>query len=438
MFGDQKKKQSDGGPIGLVITDAVAKIYMTWWDRQLKKKATENGMEIALYKRYVDDITIVARERAGSSTDENEVDGTPRDEEGMMKIKDMGNSIHNSIQLEVEYPSKQHEKKMPVLDVKVWLQEVQDQGRLCIMYEFYSKEVASKALIGARSAVPWRDKRNIMTQEVLRILKNCSVNLPWQNKVSHIENLCMRMQFSGYDVKFRREVVDSGIKAYKTMQRNDENNTIPLHRPRKWKQLERARNKRKKRVSWYCKGGKESVIFIPATPQGRLKRRMTEVINKSGVKIGIVEHTKTTVKKLFQKASIEKTACADGDCKVCASDKKYQCRKESAVYEITCTGCKGRYIGETSRTTYSRASEHMADYEAKRESSVLWRHCRERHGGQEQTFQISVRKVFHRDPTLRQITESLDIRWEAPIMNSKSEWNCLHLPQLQVQVSDEH
>ena len=49
-----------------------------------------------------------------------------------------------------------------------------------------------------------------MTQEVLRILKNCSVALPWKDKVAHIEDLCMRMQFSGYDVRFRREVVDSG------------------------------------------------------------------------------------------------------------------------------------------------------------------------------------------------------------------------------------
>ena len=38
-FAEKKKKQRTGGPIGLVLTDAITKIYMTWWDRRMKEEA---------------------------------------------------------------------------------------------------------------------------------------------------------------------------------------------------------------------------------------------------------------------------------------------------------------------------------------------------------------------------------------------------------------
>ena len=51
------------------------------------------------------------------------------------------------------------------------------------MYEFYSKEMASKAVINARSALSWSTKRTVLTQEVLRVLLNCSKLLPWERRV---------------------------------------------------------------------------------------------------------------------------------------------------------------------------------------------------------------------------------------------------------------
>ena len=35
-FGNQIRKQSKGGPIGLDITGAIAQIYMIWWAEELK------------------------------------------------------------------------------------------------------------------------------------------------------------------------------------------------------------------------------------------------------------------------------------------------------------------------------------------------------------------------------------------------------------------
>ena len=37
----------------------LARIYMTWWDKELLEKLKEIGIDPILYKRYVDDIVII-------------------------------------------------------------------------------------------------------------------------------------------------------------------------------------------------------------------------------------------------------------------------------------------------------------------------------------------------------------------------------------------
>ena len=52
-----------------------------------------------------------------------------------------------------------------MLDVKMWLDEI--NGRHVIVYEHYEKEIATKMVIHAESAIPKRMKRTVLTQEVL-------------------------------------------------------------------------------------------------------------------------------------------------------------------------------------------------------------------------------------------------------------------------------
>ena len=73
----------------------------------------------------------------------------------------------------MDYPSNYEDGKMPLLDLKVWIQEG-DDGSSRIIHEFYSKDVSSKSVINANSAFSWRQKRTVLTQELLRVLPNCS------------------------------------------------------------------------------------------------------------------------------------------------------------------------------------------------------------------------------------------------------------------------
>ena len=72
------------------------------------------------------------------------------DQRTMPLIKQLGEDIHSSIQLEVDYPSKNQDQKLPILNLKVWSEtrekEIENQvvNMSEIMYEFYSKEMVSK------------------------------------------------------------------------------------------------------------------------------------------------------------------------------------------------------------------------------------------------------------------------------------------------------
>ena len=96
-FADMKKRQRNGGPLGIILTDAIAKIFMTWWDRKMKQEAERQGLEIFFYKKYVDDINIVARIRKNEeSTEGNNEDKNGREEntnyevQGMAKFQSIG------------------------------------------------------------------------------------------------------------------------------------------------------------------------------------------------------------------------------------------------------------------------------------------------------------------------------------------------------------
>ena len=82
------------------------------------------------------------------------------EKEGMKLFKLIGNGKHKSIQLEITIQKKHKDKKIPLLDVKVWMTEKNDRNKNIIMYEHYRKEMASSMKIHQRSAIPYKDKIN--------------------------------------------------------------------------------------------------------------------------------------------------------------------------------------------------------------------------------------------------------------------------------------
>ena len=55
QFNKEARRQNDGGPIGLEMAGAMARVVMIWWDKKFLSLAIRNNIILYLYLRYIDD-----------------------------------------------------------------------------------------------------------------------------------------------------------------------------------------------------------------------------------------------------------------------------------------------------------------------------------------------------------------------------------------------
>ena len=302
------------------------------WDRALTRKLEEVNIHLNLHERYVDDTNLATKETEVGARYENgsltiteqtvgEDDGVPNDERTMKLLQTIANSIHPSIRMTIDYPSKHADGKVPVLSLKMWIAEVDGKARL--LHEHYEKPMATKMLIHAKSAVPMRVKRTVLTQEMLRILLHCSRYDTWDNVRGHLNNFTKKMQYSGYEQEIRYDITKSAINAYQIMMENEANDIRPINRPKNWHRMERIKQKETKRKEWYKQGGFDTVLFVPSTPKGKLKHMYENEIKKSGIRMKVVERTGRTLKSQLQTSTPFRTGgCTRTDCLICTTQEK--------------------------------------------------------------------------------------------------------------------
>ena len=90
---------------------------MCWFDRELIQKLERAGFEVILYRRYVDDINTLIRKLL---TQGEAAPSIPDDAAIMQEVKLIAETIHRSIQVTVDCPAYHDDKKVPILDLKVW------------------------------------------------------------------------------------------------------------------------------------------------------------------------------------------------------------------------------------------------------------------------------------------------------------------------------
>ena len=232
------------------------------------------------------------------------------------------------------------------------------------------------------------------------------------------------MQYCGYSRNFRAQIVDSALKAYDKIKEKSDKKIVPMYRPKSWKRLERLKQKKEKKKTWYRKGGYDSVVFIPPTPNSHLKRLYEKEIRKTSFKIRVVERAGKSIKSMLQRSHpFKKEKCGKEDCMICSSGGSGNCRTNNVTYKIECSLCNEIYIGETGRNGYTRGREHLTAYSKKDSDSVLLRHVREKHSDTiPPEFKMSVIGT-HKSAMDRQISEAVRIN-KAPgdVMNRKNEW----------------
>ena len=343
----------------------------------------------------------------------------PSDVRTIREMVKMANTVCPVIQWTSDCPGEHQDGKMP-LELKIWIAK-EEEMRQQIMFEFYRKPMASRALMLARSAMPSRVKRATLTQEALRILKNCSPGVPWSRRAEFLTNFCVRMKISGYKERYRETVITSALAAWQKMQEEDRSGVRPLYRSNTWKKEERQKQKVKKRAGWFKQlGGKRSdfPLFCPMSPGGRLAerwRRVVEEVRQSSgglVRATVVEKPGIPISSLLVDSMPgELDDCGKPDCNPCVggTTKRLSCHRSTRggmVYHGQCTTCKEQgmgdgdpvlsyYHGRTSRCLYTRQKEHLAGLVAKKEDNALWKHQELHHPDRECSFVFEAERFFN-------------------------------------------
>jgi hypothetical protein len=423
-------RQSSGGSIGLDLTGVVSDIYMCEWDQELLRLIGENSMVARMYKRYKDDVNLIVE------TGVQEVSRNERDEKTMSTIKALAESIDPCLKVTTDVTSRYEDGRLPVLDVKVWIGKGVS-GEMKILHSHYIKDVSTRATIDFRSCHNDSMKASVMVNEILRILRNCSKDLPWSETAGHVSYFMRRMQFSGYPEEFRHQVLGKALGKYDRMMGRLENTRRENGTQDRRDQEMRKREKRGKKYKWYASDGKyDSVIFVEATPKAEFKKKVQSVVKRHGVKMKVVERVGTTVKGLLQRSNPFGTmGCGRQKCCICSGDGNEDCRSRGCVYEFVCMECQRMYRGQTGRSIYERGKEQIESWENEDDECPLKRHSTLYHEGQR--FQVKVRVLAqcYGKPSRRMITEAVMIG-EVPddmTMNGKNEWSFIKLAKVQVQ-----
>ena len=199
---------------------------------------------------------------------------------------------------------------------------------------------------------------------------------------------------------------------------------------------------RNDKTSWFTRLGYNNILMMPASPGGELMEVIGQVMKNTaspmGFKTLVLEDGGKSVKSDMVKSNPFPTreGCKRKECVMCdQAPSKGKCWESNVCYKITCnrTPCVGSeviptYVGETSRSYFTRGAQHMALYRGKKESSFLWKHTQERHGGVIGVKDYSMGPIARcKDPMTRILTEAVYIQSnEADVktqsLNSKIEY----------------
>ena len=486
-FDGKVFKQEDGGPIGDELAQAVARLVMIWWDGEFLKLCETVRLDIMFFLRYVDDTNkAVIPPPLGTRFQEGQFKVIPElVEEDQLKDRDkvvgellrtMADSITPMLKFEEDVCSNHDDGKLPILDLKVW--KTTSQENTIIFHEFYKKPMASRATLRSTTAYPMSQLKAIMTEEVLRRLRNCSPDSSWETKGKHLTEFALCLKSSGYSESFREMVFNKAVARYEKELENHQRGEADIYRSRseRLKQIE-AKGGKATKDTWFRRkegsGGDvvTSVLRVPYT-QGNVLRKAAETILSNnaaptGLKTKVQEGGGNKLEhSLIRSDPFPRERCHRDDCPVGGEDGcKDRCFQGHINYTIKCTRCEHSrleqqqqqsasgdegaagastgatvlpifwYCGESSRGCYERFQQHIAQYKAGK--NFMWQHVQEFHGGvmsddPRQDF-FMVQESLDPDPIRRILRESVRIchlRGQEPegnnrkitLMNGKDEY----------------
>ena len=438
-----------GGPIGLKLTGVLARLVMRYFDKKYLAKLASLNITPLMYKRYVDDLNMAVtvfppgvRFIAGKMLllpEEVEQDEEEEDDRRVAReLRKVANTIlPRSVVMEEDFPTNHLQEKLPILDMEMWWEND------TLLHQHYTKPMASRSVIMAKSAFPTSTKRNILVEEGMRRLRNCSPSLPWCTKAHFLNNLCISMMEAGHSETFRITIITRVIGKYNANLKNHNAGEKLMYRTAAEREAHFRKVGRSTKSNWFTKTDHTSTVTFPTTPGDRLVGLMKNCLekclppSKTSTKVvgggGIITKAELVRTNPFPRSFCGRSACPLKWMKKGCQEK---CYREMQGYSGHCTRCRQEqlnkgtpltevvdqvYYGESSRSLKTRAEQHFSDYQShqhgskrKPVSSWMWDHAVQCHDGvisQEirQDFTFRLQGVF-RDCLSRQLDEAVRLR----------------------------
>ena len=384
----------------------------------------------------------------------------PRDLVTGELLQQVANSISDMIEVTIDVCSNHGDKKMPVLDTKQMVKEV--EGIPQIIHEFYKKPMSSKLSLRAHTAYSKSQLRAVLIQETIRRLRNCSPESSWENKGIHLTEFAQSLRASGYNERERRAMFDVAVRRYKQELEKHMKGEKDMYRSREMREEQKKKDGGKTdKGNWFKNRGKEKTTSVMIVPYSggvlakEIQDRVKSCIQVEGVKTKIREGGgEKLIRRLMAADPFPRAKCFREDCPVIVTGKEgcqETCFQQHATYIARCNLCADtrneaisrraprqeippdhRYVGETSRGLYERHKGHKSEYtvrvkEGVERSGFMHRHAVECHGGRRDLKFNMERTSSDRDPMRRVIRESvqiLDTRKlkSVKMMNGKDEY----------------
>ena len=302
------------------MTGLCADVYMVWWMDKFVNELNQLNIKLDVNVRFKDDLNLMTKALPlgsrydpknkelqftnpslkcfanFSSQSEREIYETKNAEIITFYIlSQIANDIDSMISFTYDVPSNYEPKMVPILDLNVYLNQ---DGY--IMHGFYEKPINSNLVILANSALSFKVKRTVFTQECLRRLRNTSLSLGPDVANKFLSKYMLKLKDSGYSHKIRAEIIRSAKNAFNLQNQTDRKGIRPLFRDKK-RILQDQKEKGVGVIDWWNKAYYEdsnkqrfsTILFVPPTPGAKLAKQMqkreAELNAHSDTRIKVVE-----------------------------------------------------------------------------------------------------------------------------------------------------
>ena len=234
-----------------------------------------------------------------------------------------------------------------------------------------------------------------------------------------------------------REIVGRRVLAKHTNNlRNYREQNRPLYRSKE----ERRTYERPDKSNWFRNEGATATITVPFTRGSELAKELRNALigtGPRGTQVKVLERPGPKIMSgVARNNPFVRKTCNRQNCPLLMTGENCneQCWKEGIVYSASCNRCyeqqlaqnidpiNSMYIGESSRTLFTRSNQHIGDYKKASQrpdhdtdndavSSWMWDHAQV-HGGileAETDYNFGV-ICNYRDPFTRQVAEAVRIQ----------------------------